>query len=166
MAENVLVRLFEHNNWANLQIMDVCLALSDAQLDADPQSAAYGSIRSTLLHLVRAQHNYFRLLTLPLDQRQESAQVAFENLRESARASGEAFVALARDAARLASLTRLQTRDGYYVDPWVILVQVINHATEHREQVKIMLTSLGVTPPDLDGWTYGDHTQALVPIAP
>lgn len=35
---------------------------------------------------------------------------------------------------------------------WVIIVQAINPATEHREQIKSMLSTLGVTPPRIDGW--------------
>jgi uncharacterized damage-inducible protein DinB len=42
MAENFLVKLFEHNNWANRQSIQACAALSDEQLDAEPQSAASG----------------------------------------------------------------------------------------------------------------------------
>ena len=162
MSENTLARLFEHNNWANLHIIDVCLNLSDEKLDAQTGAAAYGSIRSTLLHLVTAQQSYLRTLTLPIEQRQEPVKVAFSELRGSARASGEGFVALAQDNARLAGLTRLPTRDGYLVEPWVIMLQAINHATEHREQIKMLLTVLGVTPPDMDGWTYGEITKALV----
>jgi uncharacterized damage-inducible protein DinB len=45
------------------------------------------------------------------------------------------------------------------------MVQIINHATEHREQIKSMLSALGVTPPDVDGWDYGEVAGALVPIA-
>lgn len=71
---------------------------------------------------------------------------------------------LARDESKLPA-TRLQTRDEYYVEPWVIMVQIINHATEHREQIKSMLTALGVTPPSIDGWDYGEVTNALIPIS-
>jgi uncharacterized damage-inducible protein DinB len=46
------------------------------------------------------------------------------------------------------------------------MVQVINHATEHREQITSMLSALGVTPPNLDGWSYGEVAKALLPIAP
>jgi uncharacterized damage-inducible protein DinB len=45
------------------------------------------------------------------------------------------------------------------------MVQAINHATEHREQIKSMLSSLGVTPPDIDGWAYGEVTNALIPVS-
>ncbi len=164
MTEHVLVKLFEHNNWANLQIIQACSALSDEQLDAEPQSATKGSIRSTLLHLVTSQRGYLSLLTLPVEARL-NPPLAFAELQESARRSGEGLLALVRDELDKLPTTRLQTRDGYDVEPWVVLVQVINHATEHREQIKSMLSALGVTPPDLDGWSYGAVTNALIPIA-
>ena len=164
MEENFLEKIFEHNNWANLQIIQVCLALSDEQLDAEPQSAMKGSIRLTLQHLVAAQHSYLRTLTLPLELRREAFTVEFNELQESAQKSGDGLRALARGEQK--PLTpQLQTRDGHLADPWVLMVQIINHATEHREQIKSMLSSLGVTPPDIDGWDYGIATNALIPIS-
>ncbi len=164
MTESFLVKLFEHNNWANLQIIQACSALSDEQLDAEPQSATKGSIRSTLLHFVTSQRGYLSLLTLPIEARLNTP-LAFAELQESASKSGEGLLALARDESSISLKAQLQTRDGYYVEPWVVMVQVINHATEHREQVKSMLSALGVTPPDIDGWVYGEATNALIPIS-
>ena len=164
MTENFLEKLFEHNNWANAKIIQACAALSDEQLDAEPPSATKGSIRLTLLHLVNSQHNYLRTLTLPLEARLIAPTVAFAELQESANQSGAGLLALARGEQQ--PLTpHLQTKDGYLVEPWVLMVQIINHATEHREQIKSMLTFLGITPPDIDGWDYGDATGALVPKA-
>jgi uncharacterized damage-inducible protein DinB len=34
---------------------------------------------------------------------------------------------------------------------------VINHATEHRAQIMAILTQLGITPPELDSWSYFDY---------
>ena len=164
MSENFLVKLFEHNNWANLQIIRACSALSDEQLDAEPQSATMGSIRRTLLHLVASQQGYLSLLTLPVEERRH-VRPAFAELEESARISGEGLLALARDESSKPLKTQLRTTDGYFVEPWVVMVQVINHATEHREQIKSMLSSLGVTPPDIDGWDYGEVSKVLIPIA-
>lgn len=162
MAENMLEKLFAHNNWANEQIIQVCSTLSDAQLDAEPQSATMGTIRSTLTHLVAAQRGYLSLLTLPPEARVRTP-LAFSELGESARRSGEGLLALAQEPSSLNS--QLKTTDGYVVAPWVVMVQVINHATEHREQIKNMLSALGVTPPSIDGWDYGDVMKALVPVA-
>ena len=164
MTENILEKLFEHNNWANLRIIKACSALSDEQLDAEPQSVTKGSIRRTLSHLVASQQGYLRTLTLPLEARLEAPSVAFAELQESASKSGEGLLALARGRQKPLK-SQLQTRDGYFVEPWVLMVQIINHATEHREQICSMLSAMGVTPPDLDGWSYGEATNALIPIS-
>jgi uncharacterized damage-inducible protein DinB len=164
MTENFFVKLLEHTSWANLRIIQACSALSDEQLDADPQSVTKGSIRSTLLHLVSSQRGYLSLLTLPVEARLQAAP-AITDLQESARISGEGLLALVTDESSKFPKSRLQTTDGFFVEPWVVLVQVINHATEHREQIKSMLSALGVTPPDIDGWDYGEATQALIPIS-
>ena len=164
MSENFLVKIFEHNNWANLCILEACAALSDEQLDTEPQSVTKGTIRRTLVHLVSSQHSYLRSLTLPLEQRQASVTIEYADLRESVRKSGEALLAFARGEQQPFQ-SPLQTRDGYLVEAWVLMVQIINHATEHREQINSMLSALGLTPPDMDGWSYGEATQALVPIS-
>ena len=70
---------------------------------------------------------------------------------------------LAGDLSKLPT-DRLQTRDDFWVEPCVVMVQVINHATEHREQIKSMLTAMGITPPSIDGWDYGEASNALVPM--
>jgi len=165
MTENILGKIFEHNNWANLQIIRVCTALSDEQLDAEPRSVTKGSIRRTLTHLVASQRNYLAILTLPVEARPNTLP-AFAELQETARVSGEGLLALARNESGKYPETQLQTTDGYLVESWVIMLQAINHAAEHREQISSMLTSLGVTPPELDGWTYGEVNNALIPMSP
>jgi uncharacterized damage-inducible protein DinB len=164
MTDNFLVKLFEHNNWANFQIIQACSSLSEEQLDVEPQSATKGSIRSTLVHLVSSQRGYLALLTLPVEAR-PNTPLKFADLQESARISGERLVALVRVEPVKPPKPRLQTKDEYYVEPWVVIVQVINHATEHREQINSMLSAQGITPPDLDGWSYGEATDALMPLS-
>jgi uncharacterized damage-inducible protein DinB len=164
MTENFLERLFEHNNWANLRILDACAALNDEQLDAVPQSVTKGTIRRTVVHLVSSQYGYLRTLTLPLEERLEAVTVDFAELQESVRYSGGALLAIARGEQQPLK-SQLQTRDGYFVEPWVLMVQIINHASEHREQIRSMLSALGITPPDLDGWSYGEATNALIPAS-
>jgi uncharacterized damage-inducible protein DinB len=69
MTETFLVKLFEHNNWANQKIIGACYGLSDEQLDTEPHSVTKGNIRETLSHLVTSQRGYLALLTLPLEER-------------------------------------------------------------------------------------------------
>ena len=163
MTQNFLIKLFEHNNWANLKIIEACATLTDEQLDTEPHSVTKGNIRETLIHLVSSQAGYLALLTLPVDERNYSP-LQFADLADSAQKSGEGLLALAR-GERQPFESRLRTKDGFYTEPWVVMLQVINHATEHREQIKSMLSALEITPPEIDGWDYGLATQALVPIS-
>jgi len=113
---------------------------------------------------VSSQQSYLRTLTLPLEERLHAPTVVFAELQESANKSGEELLAIARGEQKPLK-AQLQTRDGYLVESWVLMVQIINHATEHREQISSMLTALGVTHPDLDGWAYAEATNALIPIS-
>ncbi len=162
MSNDFLAKIFEHNNWANAEIIKVCSALTDEQFDAEPQSATWGTIRRTLWHLVHAQAGYLALLTATPRRYGWPAPPPLAELEEAARVTGEGLVRLARGEENPAD--RLQTRDGFYVEPWVVMLQVINHASEHREQINSMVTALGVAPRELDGWNYGEVTGALVPI--
>jgi len=165
MVDHFLEKLFAHNNWANLEIIRACAALSNEQLDTEPQSATKGSIRSTLLHLATAQQAYLRQLTLPLEERLTRVQPPpFAELEQFVTKSGDALLALARDPSNIPNKSQIKVPDGSLVEPWVVIVQIINHATEHREQIKSMLSALGVTPPEIDGWTFGEAVNALIPI--
>jgi uncharacterized damage-inducible protein DinB len=163
MTESILDRLFAHSDWANRVIIDVCSALDPAGLDAVPLADSDWSIRRALTHLVEAQRGYLSLLTLPPDAR-EDAPVPFAGLAESARESGEALRSLARGASGAGAGPWLDTTDGYRVEPWVVLVQALNHATDHRRQICGMLRALGETAPRLDGWAFGEATGALVRV--
>ncbi len=38
------------------------------------------------------------------------------------------------------------------------LAQVIHHGTDHRSQVCTILSTLGIEPPEIDVWAYGEAT--------
>jgi uncharacterized damage-inducible protein DinB len=88
----------------------------------------------------------------------------FDELKQAANSTGEELIALALNASS-ESLPAPFQKDGHSVEPWVVMVQAINHATEHREQIKSMLSSLGMTPPRIDGWAYGKVTNALIQLS-
>ncbi|MGH2616878.1 MAG: DinB family protein, partial [Thermomicrobiales bacterium] len=97
--------LFRHNLWANLTLIDFCMAQPHEVLDTNVLGT-FGSIRDTLGHLAGVEEGYLRALvggeeTEPdLVSLRERALAAGEVLdlaavREHARASGERMVAYA-----------------------------------------------------------------------
>jgi len=156
MAEGMLARLLEHNNWANRDITRACAALTDAQLDARPISEEQWSIRENLVHLVVCQREYVSMLTEPLEAA-EPETPSFAELEASADASGAGLLVL--DVDRIPSPLEL---DGYRIDPWVVLLQALNHGTEHRKQIANLMRAQGLEPPRMDGWAFGDAERAVI----
>ena len=155
MSES-LVELFKHNVWANQRLFEACEDRSDAQLDAT-MVGTFGSIRNTLMHIVGAQERYVSALTEaePVSMNRERAPFpGVSELRHAAHTSGEALVELSAQAPDGATVTTMWRGAAYTLPIWLLLVQAINHATEHRAQVSAILTQQGIEPPSMDGWTY------------
>jgi uncharacterized damage-inducible protein DinB len=156
-----LERLFVHNRWANLKLIDFCAGLTEDQLSATT-TGTFGSIRETLAHLFRAEIDYVcRVTGGPLPQWVSDRQwPGFEQLKEDAQRSGEALGQMA-DRARGQDMVReTDPEEGLWAEYPVtaLLVQAINHATEHRTQVSAIITSLGLEPPNMDGWALMEET--------
>lgn len=157
-SETALVTMFRHNLWANLGLIDVCAALDEAQLAATA-IGTYGTIYDTLHHLVRAEQGYLYLLTgdSPVARMRREAKPDMATLRENARLFGEGLLAVAVGVTP-AMMAYSVEDDGQWAMPaGVVLNQVINHATEHRAHIMTILTQIGIQPPELDGWAFGDR---------
>ena len=79
-----------------------------------------------------------------------------DELRQRARQSGEGLIAIAEqfDPGQVLQLSY----DGqiYAVPAILVLIQAINHATDHRSQIATLLSQQDVTLPEPDGWAYYD----------
>lgn len=127
-----------------------------------PGEAAHGTARETLVHLLAAEQRYLWTLTgkpPAVFLREGEPFPGFKMLRAHARRSGEALLALAAEDPHDLVL-RGQYRDERYAIPApVVLLQAINHAHEHREQIKNSLSQQGIEVPALDSWSYGETLE-------
>jgi uncharacterized damage-inducible protein DinB len=62
VSEATFMEFILYNNWANQQVLEACQNLSEEQL-ATTIPGAYGTIRDTLGHIIRAEAHYVRLIT-------------------------------------------------------------------------------------------------------
>jgi len=161
MTRGPLGRIVEHNNWANAALIRACASLTDEQLEATPRSPRERTIRQTLTHLVEAQVGYASMLS-PEWRLSADLGPSLEDLARAAGDSGKGLQAVADGEVAVPWESDLLTSDAYVVKPWTVLVQAINHGTEHRHQVCSILRALGVEPPRLDGWGFGEATGAVV----
>jgi uncharacterized damage-inducible protein DinB len=156
IMSSTLVHLFRHNRWANRLMLEACRGLSEADLDATV-AGTYGSIRDTITHLVRAESGYtFRLNDRPRIFGREEPYPGVDRALEVLDQTGEAL----EEVARTDDLTRdveIVTDEGTEHYPaFVIALQAINHATDHRSHIATILTQLGHQPPEIDLWSYNE----------
>jgi uncharacterized damage-inducible protein DinB len=152
---SILVKLFEHNRWANLRAVDACAGLSDAHLDATVPGTA-GTVRATLMHIAGAEQRYIGRLTgrQPAHGERDGWPGA-ERLRQALDESGRALIDLAASADPDAILTTEYQGRSHQIPAATVYVQAINHATEHRSQIATILTQQGLAAPDFSGWAWG-----------
>ena len=159
-----LAALYQHNLWANLLSLEACSKLTDVQMDATAPGT-YGTIRDTWKHIAGAEGRYVNLLRgEPRGASLEHEPFpGFDKLRALLTQSGQALVEIA-ERARPGEVLHGTNRDGvpFEIPASIILIQAINHATEHRAHINVILTTLGAEAPDLDGWAYSaslEHQQ-------
>jgi uncharacterized damage-inducible protein DinB len=155
---SVLTKLFDHNTWANLKLLNFCEGLSDAQLDTTA-IGGFGTIRNTLLHIVGAEVSYVKRVSGKSPARTFTRDhfPGFDVLKEAVRWTGEELPQLAI-SARAETLVQEQSSKWSSEYPLAsLMVQAINHATEHRTQIATIITQMGMEPPDMSGWMYMDE---------
>ncbi len=155
---SLLVKMFEHNRWANLRAVDACVGLTDATLDATVVGTA-GSVRDTLMHIASAEQRYvMRLSGRQPTYAERDGWPGTATLRQAVDESGRELITLAEhtDPDAVLQVEYQSRRVGLPVA--IVYVQAINHATEHRSQIATILTQQGVEPPDFSGWAWGEHT--------
>jgi uncharacterized damage-inducible protein DinB len=161
---SVLAALFRHNAWASLQLLDFCAGLSDDQLDASAVGT-YGSIRDTLLHLVGGEVSYVERVNgkLPPNPPPEDRFPGFEVLAEAVRWANDELLQLALSTRSDTIVTHRMEEGTEEYKLADLMVQVIDHATEHRTHISTIITQLGLEPPVMDGWQWmWDRGELLV----
>jgi uncharacterized damage-inducible protein DinB len=160
--DDTLTALFTHNMWANVQLLEVCAKLSDAQLDATI-IGTFGTIRDTLTHIVKSERSYFSRISTGkrFDFPADAPPPTLAEMLEWTRTTGQGLIAC---------VPNVQPDDSVQID-WdgvmttvpvtVVVTQAINHATEHRAQIMAILTQLGIEPPGLSGWDYFEAQNGL-----
>jgi uncharacterized damage-inducible protein DinB len=167
MGGSILQDAFAHHVWATLRVLDVCLELTPEQLETTVPGT-YGSILDTARHTVGADASYLWTMTGGHVPRIEEDRMDLTELRASMETHGSAWSdLLAQDPDPDAVVVRHRD-DGYETHaPFGIrLAQAVHHGTDHRSQICTALTTLGIEPPLIDVWDFGNENGRVVETPP
>jgi len=165
MSRSLLADPFEHHVWATLRLLDACLALDEAQL-ATSVPGTYGSILETLRHLVGADNGYLYRCSgerTPLIDEEGMTVAELRDAMQSDAASWRELIAQELDPDT--DIVR-RNDDGaeFHAPLGIRLAQVLHHGTDHRSQVCTAITALGIEPPEIDAWDFGDATGRVTEV--
>jgi uncharacterized damage-inducible protein DinB len=153
--DQTVYEFLHYNRWANLALLDACLALTPEQF-ASSTPGAYGSIYDTLRHIIRAETFYYRLVTgirleppFSWDDRP-----ALEEIRPYAEQVSSALLEAADQMVRAEPVVEEVEGEIYRYKSMTLLIQTVNHGVEHRTNITTILAQLGIEPPEIDGWAY------------
>jgi uncharacterized damage-inducible protein DinB len=158
VAGSDLEDAFGHHVWATVRLIEACSSLASDQL-ASPVAGTYGSILDTLRHLVGSDDWYLYVITGGLRPRIDEDGMDLGELRDAAESHAEAWTAVlaeGRDPDTVVIAHRPDGSEGH-APLGIRLAQVLHHGTDHRSQICTGLTALGVEPPDIDVWAFGEQ---------
>ena len=163
MNRSLLEDAFGHHVWATLRLIDTCLPLSPEQLETTVPGT-YGSILETMRHLVGADSWYLLYITGDLTFRIEDERMDLRELRAAMDVDSTAWSRLLRDDPDPEADIVDVDDDGTetHAPLGIRLAQALHHGTDHRSQICTALTTIGVAPPAIDVWDFGEQDGRVV----
>lgn len=160
MNKTDILTLYDYTYWARDRVLRAAHQLTLEQY-VTPLVTGQASIRATLVHALSVERNWRMRCQERVSPTGPLAEADYPTLEiltelwheEEARMRG--YLAALTDEA-LQETMHYQTTTGVpFEHPlWQALFQAINHGTQHRSEVALLLTAYGASPGNLDFVVY------------
>ncbi|MBV8821421.1 MAG: DinB family protein [Ktedonobacteraceae bacterium] len=147
--------LFDYNYWANKRILDTAEHLDDAQLHTTIRGS-HESLYTTLIHTMGAEYRWrMRCQDASVPRRLNADDFPTLAALRTRWQEEERVMRLFLSTLRDEDMTRtisfsFSPELNFSSLLWQALVHLVNHGTQHRSEVAMLLTELGHSPGDLD----------------
>jgi uncharacterized damage-inducible protein DinB len=153
--EPTLVEFVLYNQWANQQLLTICMTLDEEMLTARIPGA-YGSILDTFRHLLRAEAGFLKRIhgtgPQPAFKWEEAPTLAQMVL--FATQVSEAFIDTIGRVPPIQNVHEEGNGWSFDYQARLIFMSLAYHGIAHRTDITTFLNSRGVLLPELDVWGY------------
>jgi uncharacterized damage-inducible protein DinB len=167
VTDSILADAFEHHVWASTRLIDACLELSPEQLETSVPGT-YGTILETVRHLVGSDAWYLYRLFDDRSYVTDEDHMDLAELRAAIERNGTAWARLLAKGPDPDEICLGENDDGSVTKTTVgiRLAQALHHGTDHRSQICTAITTLGIEPPGIDVWAFGEQNGRVEEIPP
>lgn len=157
-SEPTLVEFIRYNQWANQQLLTICMNLDEDLLSTEIQGTI-GSILETFSHILRAEAGFLKRIhgtsPEPPFKWEESPNLA--QMEAFATQVGEAFIDTVQ---RISPTENVHEEDDNWTFDYqarLIFMSQVYHGISHRTDITTFLNSQGIVLPELDVWGYQEE---------
>lgn len=165
MTRSPIEDALAHHVWATLLIIDTCAKLSPEQLETTVPGT-YGSIIDTVRHTVGADSWYLFRLSGQRHPTIDENGMDLADLRKAMGDIGQGWLDVLGQPLDPDEIVVAVGQDGSetHATKGMRVAQVLHHGTDHRSQVCTALTALGMEPPEVDAWAWGQQTGRVTEV--
>jgi uncharacterized damage-inducible protein DinB len=156
MKTKEILKIWSYNQWANRRILATCARISADQFTAS-RPCSFGSLRGTLVHIYGAEFVWRQRCQEGVSPSSLPSENGFTNLEmlgsawELEMQRMHAYLAALDPAELDHHIVYRSTKGVSFTSPlWYIVTHLVNHGTQFRSEAGMILTSLGVSPGDMD----------------
>jgi uncharacterized damage-inducible protein DinB len=164
MIVELIHNLYEYNTWANARILETPAQLRPEQLHAETNSS-FGSVHGTFAHILEAQWTWLQRWQeySPSAPPEPQSFPDLNHLRtrwDEVERATQHFVARCTEADLAHDITYRNYQNEPWTYPlWQQMLHQVNHATQHRSEVALVLSAWGFSPGWLDFLYFVDENR-------
>ena len=153
--EPMLEEFIRYNQWANQQLLTICMALDETLLNADIEGTA-GSIRQTFSHLLQAEAGFLQRIhgVSPRPDFEWDADPDLVQMVSYAAQLGDAFLETVHQVDPTTNVHEESDVWSFDYQARLIFMSLVYHGIAHRTDITSFLHRQGVALPELDVWGY------------
>ena len=153
--EPTLVEFVLYNQWANQQLLGICMKLDEGLLTAGIPGA-YGSILETFGHLLRAEAGFLKRIhgTCPQPAFKWEEGPSLAQMATYAAQVSEAFMDTIQRVPPTQNVHEEENGLTFDYQARQLFMSLVYHGVAHRTDITTFLNGREVELPELDVWGY------------
>ena len=163
MIKEMILEVYAYNAWANNRILETAAKLTDEQYRAN-SNPSFGSVHNTLVHIMSTQWVWLSrwVGSYPRKHLDPTGFAGLSEVRtrwNEVESNTHLYISRCSEENLAGHLSYINSQNAKKAYPlWQLMLHQINHATQHRSEIALILTCFNQSPGPMDFIVFLDET--------